>query len=136
MPIKIEIDVLDSKEKIKICVDEPYTSPAIASVHYLIHHGYLDPKKMRHAHIYYDTKKGISLDPGLEKYPLRIEGDETILYVNGVTAGYGGEGPHGTETILKMLDFDLTEEQSEKIFTKPKDQLGNHGTMITLDFFK
>ena len=136
MPIKIEIDVMDSKEPRKFMVDEPYTSPAITSVHYLIHNGYVNPEDVLEAHIKYDTYNGLPLHPDCEDYPLRVNGKDFVLYVGGVSAGYGGEGPHGTACILELLGFNLSEFEEEQIYSKKTDLRGNPVTQVRLDFYK
>lgn len=85
------------------------------------------PEHFSTAYVDYNCSKGIYLGPGYQKdsrfYPLRFvadkkSGDTTDeIWVSSVTAGYGGEGPHGTLKCLEMMDFHLSEEEIDTLFS-------------------
>lgn len=52
-------------------------------------------------------------------YPVKfISNSENIeVWLSAVSAGYRGEGPHGTVEALRIMGFELTEYDKEQIFT-------------------
>ncbi len=55
-----------------------------------------------------------------DDWPLHIKDDAgNEIWLSGCTSGYGGEGPHGTHTILKECDINLPFEfiKTHRIFT-------------------
>ena len=86
------------------------------------------------AQISYNLQKGIPLSEEIDNYPLilegRLAGVSTSVYVNSVTVGYGGTGPHTLVDILKAAGFEFNEND---ILT-PK--LANSDGLIQFELIK
>ena len=122
-----------------IFVNEFSTDKAIFAVEKLIRSGNIKATAFNRAEIDYDCAKGLDWDSNgtPTMFPLKIYGEKISLLVTGVTAGYGGTGPHGTIKIMKMLGFNLTEDDEIKILTKPFDPVTKtEKTKINLCFSK
>ena len=109
----------------RIWVDYCFTSDAVEAVEWLIRNGIINPADYRKAVIEYDCDKGINWYDNTAKdhYPLKLFGSLSSRHVgeiwcSGVTAGYSGEGPYGTERILKMMGFDVDLETEKRIDSK------------------
>ena len=122
-----------------IFVNEYSTDKSVYSVEKLLRSGNISKEDFTKAEIDYDCSKGLDCDEdGKPKnFPLKVSGNKKTLLVTGVTAGYGGTGPHGTLKILDMLGFGLSEEAEEKVLTKPIDPVTKkEKTVIKLFFYK
>ena len=136
MPIKI-ISNTGSVSKHEVYIDASYTEASVQELERLIKIGIIHPEKLNKAEICYNCLLGLPLDPRLlDHYPLQVTGAEEAVYIGSVSAGYGGEGPHGTIKCLKLLGFNLSSEDEDSILTKQKDENGNEIPEINLVFYK
>ena len=138
MATKIMFDSLTRKER-TIYIDEPYTENAIQALKECIVKGQINPANFETAIVVYDCNEGINENPeSMSHYPLRFRSDkqDAFVFVSGVTAGYGGTGPHGTVSCLEIMGFELTEAQKTSVLTKEKTPEGEEKTFIQLTFTK
>ena len=127
----------DSMRTEEIRVDVGSTDNAIRVVQKLIDDKFIKPSDFTWAYLSYDVKHLPDPDPFKNShYPLNFHGSGIELYVSGVSAGYGGEGPAGTITILKMLGFKFTALQEQTITETTFDSDGNRIEKIQLHFDK
>ncbi len=115
------------------------TDEAISTLRECIKSGIVQPEKYDSAYIVYDTNKGIGHDPKkIDHYPLRFCSSFNCptIYISGVTAGYPGEGPHGTLKCLEMMLFDLTEDQKHSVLSKEVHPGGFEDPIVYVKIFK
>lgn len=102
------------------------TEDTLAELEKHIRYGLVNPDDFIQAIIYYNANKGLPSDApekllnNTEYYPLRFisrDGSEE-LWLSCVTAGYHGEGPHGTVKAMELMGFKLTDAQKDVIFTR------------------
>lgn len=114
----------------KIIVSVSTTYQAEAATKALLEGGFVT----KIAQIHYNLNKGLPLPEDIHSYPLilegRLAGVETNIYVNSVSAGYGGTGPHTLVDILKAAGFEFNEND---ILT-PK--LANSDGLIQFELIK
>ena len=74
---------------------------------------------------YFDSLKGklgaihkIHID-GDRQMSMEIEAINGVVLLSGVNCGYGGEGPHGTLTLLKKLGVDNDELKAKVLNNNP-----------------
>lgn len=91
-----------------------------------------------------------SEDGGWTTYPFRIIGEDAEIWLSGCNSGYGGEGPHGSITILKELgypepycnwpldkaEFKLGSPYRPEIPLEPEPEVDMAGTEEILDIIK
>ena len=122
-----------------INVDEFSTENAVNAIKWLIEKRIINPSDVKRAVIDYDCSKGIpcskQLLPG-EIYPLVLEGRNIRIFVNGVTAGYGGVGPHGMIMILRLFEFPITFEIQNAIYEKKHNSKGEEITRVYISLSK
>ena len=139
MATQVIYDSLTKGEAI-IYVDECITDNALAGLKRCIEKGQIDPSKFDKAHIYYDCLKGLDLNPEYitGHYPLMFIDSKNgrYVHVSGVTAGYGGTGPHGTLKCLEIMGFELSEEEKKSVLTKKKLPSGDEDPIVCLEFNK
>ena len=97
-----------------IYIDESTTDGTIQQLRRCLSEGKISPNNYNVAYLWYKPSVGIPKG-GIEHFPLQVIGPKTALYISGVTAGYGGEGPHGTITCLELLGFKLREKDKRAI---------------------
>ena len=136
MSIKIILDSPQFEHK-RVYIDEYRTELAIKGLKKLIQDGVIYVNSIFLAKIDYNCLYGIPANKDSEAhYPLRVFSNGSAVLISGVSAGYGGEGPHGTLECLKLLGFRLSEEEKQKVLTKPLDAFGNENPDIHLEFKK
>lgn len=65
----------------------------------------------------YNAHKGLGAEGTSEFYPVKFKGiNGRELWLSYVTLGYGGEGPRGTQTALKLMEFDAVAENESLLF--------------------
>ena len=93
----------------KIIINTSTSYQAEAATKALLSGGFIAKK----AYINYNLKKGVPLPEEVHNYPLILEGRLTgfpiNIYVNSVTAGYGGTGPNALVDILNAAGFEFDE---------------------------
>lgn len=118
-------------------IDETYTDGAIFQLQRSIDNGQVIPEKYDHASVIYDCDKSIPYEENNpDHYPLKVFGKGQQLFISGVSAGYGGEGPHGTLKCLEMLGFKLTEDEEKLILTKKRNIYGEEIPKVNVVFNK
>ena len=136
MSIKIILDSPQFEHK-RIYIDEYRTDLAVKGLKKLICDGIVYTDSVYLAKIDYNCLYGIPSDENSgAHYPLQIFSRGSTILISGVSAGYGGEGPHGTLECLKLLGFKLSEEERQKVLTKSLDAFGNENPDIHLEFQK
>ena len=104
----------------------------------LIAVGTFKPENYSYATINYDCSKGLDLDPDSEKHFVLKFGSRKgfpMIMVAPVTAGYGGSGPHCTLKCLEKMGFILSDEDVERILSKPIID-GQPSPIVNLTFYK
>ncbi len=107
---------------ISIKVNEYTTDNSIRDINVLKNKGIIRLDMVQKAVIDYEFNRCTKAHEDMKEgdYPLRLEGGKLKVFVSAVSAGYGGEGPHGTVKILEILGFPITPSVEDKIFSKQK----------------
>jgi len=117
----------DGKRIIMICNDN--TEGTINELEKHLKYGLILPEEYSSATLNYDCDKGcpMNTDDGAidlpESYPLKIKGITSEVWCSAVSAGYSGVGPLGALSCLKMMGFNLSEDEKEHLFTDKKARL-------------
>lgn len=99
------------------------TDSSIEGLLKLIKDNLLNPEEFCEAVIKYQVGQLPDGDPdNPSNYPLKFYNrlGTTEIWVSSVSAGYRGTGPHGTVEALRIMGFELTEEEKEEIFTNKR----------------
>ena len=94
------------------------TEDSLRQLSRLFTSGQVKSDDIKSAHIKYDCDVGVGPMGSTRYYPLTLKGDRVEIHISCVTAGYRGNGPHGTIEALRVAGFDVTEEIEKTIFTR------------------
>lgn len=117
----------DGKRIIMICTS--YTDATVAELEKHLKYGLVRVEDYTSATLNYDCSEGCPVataDSAIElpeSYPLKFKGADSEVWCSAVSAGYRGQGPHGSLHCLEMMGFALSEEEKERLFTDKKAKL-------------
>ena len=127
----------NSLKPLEVRVDVGTTDDAIRVIQNLIDSKTIKVEDYSMAYLFFDVSHVPSSDPTKnEHYPLHFYGSKSDLYVNGMTAGFGGVGSTGTLKLLELMGFSYTAAQEQTITQTTFDADGNRVEKISLHFDK
>lgn len=93
------------------------TATTIEKLKEMLNSGEIIPGNFYAVHLRYNAHHGLGDIDTTEFYPVKFKGIRNQeLWLPYVTMGYGGEGPHGTQTALKLMGFDAVAANEQLIF--------------------
>ena len=93
------------------------TATTIEMLKNMIETGEINPGDFNAVTLTYNAHRGLGAEGTPEFYPVKFKGVRNQeLWLTYVTMGYGGEGPHGTQTALKLMEFDTVAANESLLF--------------------
>jgi len=125
----IEVKI-SAKNATQLFIKETTTDRAISALKALIAENYIFPDLYNTVRISYDTSKGL----GYDTYPVVFSGEYSflpenerppVIFMSGVTAGYAGEGPHGTLTAMELMGFNVDDSIKHQVLSRANGPVVN-----------
>ena len=125
------LEIKHTTNETVLFIKEVTTERAVEALKSLIKINMISPELYNVCEVHYDIEKGLDENT----YPVVFIGEypflpqhltPPVIKMSGVTAGYGGEGPHGTLEALELMGFNVDPYVRANILSHPKNMVVNY----------